>query len=319
MSQQPDTVPAERPIRSVEDDIACIRCDYNLRTLRLDAVCPECGSPVGLTVRDDLLRYADPQWVQQLASGSRWILLSTGLAAIVALPVAAAILMSNGGPQRMGEFLLTAGSLLAMLIVPGCLRLTAAEPGRQSGRLQAFTRWSARYGMIFLSCTGFVVSRGFLPGTANPSLALVQSSGHDVRFAWAVQKSLGTSGAFLSVQWMDYLIRILGWLAMLTYVRHLAMRLPDRHLAHQTKACMWCLIASMALLTWVRSRPLAMGSAAAAMILSESGAAVAAMAITAIWLVLLLLKYRRRLDEAVALAYAWSSRQPSPYGREVDP
>lgn len=55
-------------------DIACRRCSYNLRGLREDGRCPECGIRVGLSTRGDLLRFADPTWVETVARGLKIIL-----------------------------------------------------------------------------------------------------------------------------------------------------------------------------------------------------------------------------------------------------
>lgn len=58
----------------VQDDIACRKCAYNLRGLSLAGRCPECGSPVGVSVQGNLLRYSDPAWIDALAKGL-WITL----------------------------------------------------------------------------------------------------------------------------------------------------------------------------------------------------------------------------------------------------
>ena len=55
-------------------DQTCRRCGYNLRGLHRDGRCPECGAPVGLSIKGDLLRFAHPDWVEELARGSRFIL-----------------------------------------------------------------------------------------------------------------------------------------------------------------------------------------------------------------------------------------------------
>ncbi len=50
-------------------DLACRRCGYNLRTQHEQGVCPECGSPVGLSTRGNFLQYANPEWVAKVAKG----------------------------------------------------------------------------------------------------------------------------------------------------------------------------------------------------------------------------------------------------------
>ena len=62
--------PASMFSGSVEGDIPCRKCSYNLRGLPLDGRCPECGTPVGVSVNGELLRYSDPEFIQTLRRGS---------------------------------------------------------------------------------------------------------------------------------------------------------------------------------------------------------------------------------------------------------
>lgn len=57
-------------------DAPCLTCGYNLRSLTPEGHCPECGTPVGISIRGGLLRFADPRWVATLASGMNWIIAS---------------------------------------------------------------------------------------------------------------------------------------------------------------------------------------------------------------------------------------------------
>ncbi|MEM6748869.1 MAG: hypothetical protein AAF612_00195 [Planctomycetota bacterium] len=47
----PTNTPSDTPVRDdtprrVEHDLPCLRCGFNLRTLPVDADCPECRLPV---------------------------------------------------------------------------------------------------------------------------------------------------------------------------------------------------------------------------------------------------------------------------------
>src|SRR5690242_2831255 len=53
----------------VETDALCRRCGYNLRGLPLDGRCPECATPVGLSLRGDLIRFSDPRWSARVVGG----------------------------------------------------------------------------------------------------------------------------------------------------------------------------------------------------------------------------------------------------------
>jgi hypothetical protein len=54
------------PPVQVEENLPCLRCGYNLRTLSPDSRCPECSTPIALSRDPSLLRYADPAWTYGL-------------------------------------------------------------------------------------------------------------------------------------------------------------------------------------------------------------------------------------------------------------
>lgn len=67
-------------------DHECRKCSYNLRGLHCDGRCPECGTPIGLSLQGDLLRFADPDWVDKVALGLKiilWMILFATVAAIL--------------------------------------------------------------------------------------------------------------------------------------------------------------------------------------------------------------------------------------------
>lgn len=80
------------PTWSVARDVSCITCGYNMRTLRLDARCPECGKPVAASLRTDDLRFANVRWLRRVRRG-----VSTLLVAIVAFPLALFFILFFGG------------------------------------------------------------------------------------------------------------------------------------------------------------------------------------------------------------------------------
>jgi hypothetical protein len=64
---------------AVSVDVACRKCSYNLRGMAGDGLCPECGAPVSLSMRGDLIRYSDPAWINRLSSGITLILWGVGI------------------------------------------------------------------------------------------------------------------------------------------------------------------------------------------------------------------------------------------------
>ena len=92
---------------NIATDLACRRCAYNLRGLQEAGRCPECGTPIGLSTRGDLLRFADPDWLDKVALGLKiilWMILVSILAAI-----AGAVLDKMVHPLFSGVLGLAAG------------------------------------------------------------------------------------------------------------------------------------------------------------------------------------------------------------------
>lgn len=79
---------------ALADDFDCKKCAYNLRGLCEDGRCPECGTPVGLSTQGDLLRFADPDWLDKVERGLRiilWMILLGILAGVVSAIFSASI------------------------------------------------------------------------------------------------------------------------------------------------------------------------------------------------------------------------------------
>ncbi len=124
MSDYPISPPIARaaPPRlpdTLDFDLACRRCSYNLRGLLVSQRCPECGTPVGLSAKGDLLRFADPEWLRKLAKGLSYVLwgmlvtfvfgMFVGIAALAGLPPFVAGLIVFGGSllQCYGVYVFT--------------------------------------------------------------------------------------------------------------------------------------------------------------------------------------------------------------------
>jgi len=74
----------------IDHHAPCLRCGYDLASLPLEGVCPECALPVSRSVSGDLLRFADPRWSRRVHRGLRvvfrtvvWLLVATILMIVV--------------------------------------------------------------------------------------------------------------------------------------------------------------------------------------------------------------------------------------------
>src|SRR5205814_37752 len=67
----------------ISRDISCISCGYNLRTLSVSAVCPECGTTIEKSLTTDRLDAADPRWLRRVRWGV-WLLMAAPLPGVAA-------------------------------------------------------------------------------------------------------------------------------------------------------------------------------------------------------------------------------------------
>src|SRR6185437_13943991 len=86
------------PLVLVEFDVACRKCAYNLRGLATMARCPECGAPVSISVRGELLRFSEPDWLKLIRRGAYMILIGVLIiGAVIGAIFLAGIFASTGG------------------------------------------------------------------------------------------------------------------------------------------------------------------------------------------------------------------------------
>src|SRR5690606_11862442 len=60
-------------------ELACVQCGYNLRTIHLNAACPECGTAVGETLNTTVAQWDPRRRVTHLYKGVTCLLLAIGL------------------------------------------------------------------------------------------------------------------------------------------------------------------------------------------------------------------------------------------------
>ncbi len=62
---------ADRESKTIDHDLPCTICGYNLRGLQTAGACPECGTDVGRSLQGDLLKFADQSWLGGVYNGTR--------------------------------------------------------------------------------------------------------------------------------------------------------------------------------------------------------------------------------------------------------
>ncbi len=214
-------------------DLTCRRCAYNLRGLREDGRCPECGIPIGRSTQGDFLRYSDPTWVVKLGRGVHLILWCTGLK-IVTFIAAPALASSSSVPPEIWPLLTMAASLVSYW---GAWLLTEPDPSQigedMYGTARRIVRISLGVGLLgrFLSIfTGL--------GLNGPLLLLVD-------IIMIACRLCGVAGAY----------------CLLHYLSKIAQRIPDEKLEKRATFLKWPLTIGLLFFAIV---PAAIGLLAAA-------------------------------------------------------
>lgn len=202
-------------------DQTCRRCGYNLRGLNREGRCPECGSPVGLSLQGDLLRFADPEWVARLARGSSFILNGLAIAIIAGIVGALASVYVSSTPQFHNRSPLAEAAVVGCMIVAllglivsyfGVWIMTSPDPTRIGEDLYATSRKLVR--ITLLIAVGNMFAQLVTEALTLPELAALLLSVLDMLAALA---------------W------IIWWLAYLSYLGKLALRIPDEKLRETSR------------------------------------------------------------------------------------
>jgi hypothetical protein len=205
-------------------DGTCLGCDYDLRGLRRDGTCPECGWSIEWSLDGAALRHADPAWLRRVGSGLGWLFVGNLLWLV--MPIAVPILMMVFG--RVGEYVAMTVVYMGLLIPDGCLLLgtwwaTAAEPGGgQGGNADSRLRRLARWALI-------VGGAAWLVSYTLPAIGI------NFWPEFVVWSAL--VACYLSV--LGY---PLGLLALYSYLPRFAHREGHRRLAQGTRPMKWTLV-----------------------------------------------------------------------------
>lgn len=204
---------------TVKSDIPCRKCGYNLRGLNVGGRCPECGSPVGLSVQGDLLRFADPNWLMTLRKGVNLILIGVLVAVIVAL---AGALGRGVLPPLIVQLTSLGGSVFSLL---GGWLLTDPDPSGLGEQQYGTVRKLIRITLL-----------------VNAAQNLIQI----VTVIAPLDPNLFLTLSILTL--VASLVGVVGQFAQLNYLSKLAARIPDLALSSRAWFLMWAIGISYGLL-----------------------------------------------------------------------
>ncbi|MGE0480416.1 MAG: hypothetical protein AB7Q17_08085 [Phycisphaerae bacterium] len=211
------TDPSTAPAGVLTVDAPCLHCGYNLRTLALDACCPECATPVRDSAAGVDLCFAPPDYVRRLARGAEL------------LHAAAISIWAGLAISLLGHLFACAGLgvlLIALLLtIVGVFQLTTPDPRPFASQQHAALRRALRSGLLWI-----------------PALLLLGASSSlrflTLRFAWL-------EGAL----WLATTVLLCGVipLAFLYYLETVLARVPAFDLLRSLRGLRRLAIAAVAL------------------------------------------------------------------------
>lgn len=134
----------------IAEDKICIDCGYNLRGLKTDGRCPECGGEVAASLRGHELHYASLAWLRTVRRGfclMKWAIILSLLAIIVVIIIETVWEGTHPGkplPPTV-SFIMAGASLTftSLLALYGLMLATRAEPRvAHRGEGWSFRRWA---------------------------------------------------------------------------------------------------------------------------------------------------------------------------------
>ena len=303
-ASQPNLANPAAPL-VVNDDTPCRKCSYNLRTLPTSGNCPECGTPVGVSVFGNLLRFSDPAWVRKLAQGARYILVGIFfIIAVVILGVVAGAIagatraIRPGTVQILVQLFALGGNVF---VVVGSWFITEPDPSGigedEYGTARKVIRITLLLGVVN-TFVNFAPNASALPPVGRQLILVI--------------------GALAGIA------GVVGLIAQLQYFAKLALRIPDTGLAARanflkvalsTTYGLLILVGIVASLTVFARGMGAPNSGAMITIGCSSGILGLASLIFGVMYLFMINRFRRRFREQTVLAeqlWAEHPHQPEP-------
>ena len=272
--------------RILDDDLTCLHCGYNLRSLLPDGACPECGTAVARSIHGAVLRFCDPDWVGQLALGMK-LLIASIVTQFLLVCLSWFLMRTMADPSLAG----TVRLVPAVLGLIGYWKLTTPDPGKTEAAVGLDARQVTRAATV----TGFVLSVASL------------LAGGEV--ANVIPIALGLAVAA---------IQLVATFATFIYARQLAIRIPDIPLADHTRWVMWgwavsyLVIAVLLGLNAVSSVGAGATSGGRSTTLFVGACMSIAMLILAIFSLILVIRYLNAFNRAARQARATWAADPDP-------
>jgi len=200
------------PGPAINIDLACIGCGYNLRGLSPEHLCPECRTPITQSLRGDLLKYSDLNWLGTIKKGIKLFL--TTLVLSLFLVIGAGVIATMGGPA---DFLILVVPILIGGLLLWAVYLTTTQEPRVTYSESGMSLRRVIRVCAVLNFIGSIFEMGF--GFDIPSEL--------TEFIVGLISAAGALGATVS------------YYGMLVYLRRFAFRIPNPKLARTTTNILW--------------------------------------------------------------------------------
>jgi hypothetical protein len=261
--------PDEASVRTIDFDLPCRRCGYNLRGLTIPGQCPECQAQLALATIGNDLRFCDPTWVMRLARGMNWLCVAVVIGGGFLLLSALGVIVRRSPPL---ESRFVASVVVAALALIGVGMITAPDPVGDETPQARRARWVLRAWVVGSMILQISVD---MPGV--------------MPIAWRY-------GLLV----MQFILGVAGVFVFFHHARQLALRIPDRKLADESQAVMWGVAVSYVILMVMAAAAMAPRSLPSPMdfVFGLSCTVLTGCVVFSIWSIALLLRYRAGLYAA---------------------
>lgn len=216
----------------VDQDRGCVRCGYNLLGLRVNGICPECGTPVADSLKGFLLQFSDATYLKTVQSGVGLVLnaiLLMIVLSVIGLVAGVAAASGGVGSQATIQVGLAFGSLvLTGMLLLGYWRYSQPDPAyvgmERTDSARSVIRGSV-IAMAIISLLSLVIQVMLLLSFAAADVTII--------------------GIFVAISLALNLLSLVAWLvnfiATTRYTRWLAGRIPDAYIVRRTRRYIWLL------------------------------------------------------------------------------
>lgn len=247
--QAPSPVVGDHP---TPDGRFCIRCAYTLTGLSWDGLCPECSTPIALSVREPALADADRTYISKIRSGLSLVLSGTMVilfffGARVIYGTALHTFGAAPGPLAVEIAAQCFGLLVLFVVMLGYWKFTEPDPGQVAIEVTSSARsWIRRaaVGVIVLSIAVFAIELTQAVTKPPPTPPAAPSATGTPTTAPA-PAAPATRGPLEIARIVVSVLTLGAWsvlfVAMMRYTRWLGTRVPDLLIVRQTESYMWLL------------------------------------------------------------------------------